>query len=211
MTRLLDLSAFQHGVFVETGTGRGDRVLDAIRLGFPVIYSIELFEDVFSAAYETVQQALPSLPTHSSVTLCHGDSHTSLQSLCETAKASLIDAKSGIITFWLDARPARHADGLVSAGSPAYPLLSELAVIRGAFRGALLAPVILVNGITEQLAGLRMQDPAASLTTVQAAILAIDPDYRFEIVRFQSGGAEPADEAEDVLAAFPAWFVDAHG
>lgn len=209
MTRMIDLADFQQGAFVETGTGQGYRVIDAMRHGFPVIYSVELSEEVFASTYATIQQAVPTIPTISHVTLLQGDTIATLPGLCDLVKARQIYALSSIVTFWLDARPLHHPDGRVTAGSPPYPLLDELAILRKAFRGELWVPIILVNGISECLHGIQVGGAPITLAKVEAAIRAIDPDYTFEIGRVRSASPELVAGAEDVLAAYPAWFIEA--
>lgn len=69
--------------------------------------------------------------------------------------------------------------------------------------------MIFINGITEQVAGVRVNGAPITLATVHDAVKAIDPDYVLEIVRFRSGTGETLEELEDVLAALPAWYVEA--
>ncbi|MDG5497466.1 hypothetical protein [Niveispirillum sp. BGYR6] len=208
MTRVIDLAEFQLGVLVETGTGLGDRVIEAMRLGFPAIHSIELFHDVFSVAHGRIQQAASISPTPSRIMLYQGDSVTSLPAICASVKAGMVDAISGMIVFWLDARPFRLPDGQLLAGSTPYPLLEELRIIRTMFRDSLWTPVILINGISESLAGIQASGMEITLSSVKEIIYSIEAEYSIETVRIASTISEGLPETEDVLIAFPAWFVE---
>lgn len=208
MTRILDLAEFQLGFFVETGTGLGHRVVEAMRLGFPLIHSIELDHDVFLSAHDTVRKDTSTIPSPSKVMLYHGDSVSALPFICASIKLDMAYYKGSMVTFWLDARPNQYSVERAPSDVTPYPLFDELLVLRNAFRGSLWTPIILINGFSESLAGIRVNDAQITLDTVKAAIYAIDPDYCFEVVRFRSEIPELIDTSEDVLAAFPAWFAE---
>lgn len=99
-------------VFVETGTFLGQTVDMVLETGlYKKIYSIELNDDLFSAAQLRYEG-------NETVALRHGDSIDKLK--------EIVDDLEGPATFWLDA----HASGpLVGGRSGGSPVLDELDII----------------------------------------------------------------------------------
>jgi hypothetical protein len=100
--------------FIETGTFLGDTVRLAIEAGYKHVHSIELNDDLYSAAVKDFRG-------NDRVKIWHGDSADCLWDIMQQRTDS--DA-----TFWLDAHASGHLAGGKSGGSP---IVDELKIIKG--------------------------------------------------------------------------------
>ncbi len=144
---------FPNRYFVETGSLRGEGVIEALRTGFTEIHSIELSPHYHSYCKDTFSH-LPH------VHFWLGDSATLLEEIIQK-----IDKP---ITFWLDG----HYSGTDTAkGSRNTPILQELAAIK---RHPIKTHTILIDDV--RLFSSEEFDHI-SLSTVKQLILEINPNY----------------------------------
>lgn len=102
---------FMNPVFIETGSGGGGGIQSAIDAGFPLIYSIELSEVLYTFCSEYFKDK-------KNVHVIFGDSQRVLW--------DIISKINTPITFWLDA----HLTDALSAGDPIKPpLIEEIEII----------------------------------------------------------------------------------
>jgi len=114
-------------VFVETGTYHGQTVENALRAGFPLVYSIEFLR----SNYELAKKRLKA---HPNVKLFLGSSPEILETILDRNLPT---------TFWLD---AHYQGSSINEQDPAYgecPLLSELnAIFKEPWK---VLPIILID------------------------------------------------------------------
>lgn len=116
-------------VFVETGTYHGQTVENALKAGFPLVYSIEFLKSNYDLAKDR-------LKAHSNVKLFLGSSPEILKTILDRNLPT---------TFWLDAHYQGHS---IDEQDPVYgqcPTLAELDVI---FKESWkVLPIILIDDV----------------------------------------------------------------
>jgi hypothetical protein len=149
-------------IFIETGTYLGDMV-EAQRISFEQIYSIELSADLFSHARER-------FASYRSINIIHGDSGKVLKDLVKTLEARAL--------FWLD---GHYSGGRTAKGDTSCPILAELDAI---FHTNRFNHVILVDdarcftgergfpNINELLQYIRTKDPEYKIIVENDIIIA---------------------------------------
>lgn len=98
---------FRYGVFIETGTYKGDMV-EAVKRHFAKVYSIELGDELYRKAQERFKD-------EKHIEIVHGDSSEALSRI-------LADIREPVI-FWLDAHDSR---GDTVRGKTITPIEEEL-------------------------------------------------------------------------------------
>lgn len=158
-------------VLVETGTSRGQGVLNALAAGFERVRSVEPFAEAFEDAYRQFH-------LNPRVTLFFGWSEEMLGEM-------LADLHEPV-TFWLDG----HYCG-TAMGAKSCPLLEELAIIG---RHPVKTHTILID----DMRCWRRDDPTIGFgrEEIEAAILAINPAY---VITYEDG-VDPV-VANDILVA----------
>lgn len=102
---------YPNKIFIETGSYTGDGIQFALDAGFPLVYSIELSQSLFSLCCRRFEN-------NSKVIVNHGDSSEVLPRLLK-----YIDDP---VTFWLD---SHYSEGVTARGKKETPLLEELVAI----------------------------------------------------------------------------------
>ena len=106
------LSKYKNSIFVETGTAHGGAVKLALKLGFKVVYSIELDEGRYQYNCEQFKDEI----SNGKVVLINGDSLEVMNSIISYLYVPA--------TFWLDA----HVDD-GPCGKKKCPLYDEIEII----------------------------------------------------------------------------------
>ncbi len=163
--------AFPNYYFVETGTYNGQGILYALRAGFPVIHSIELFP-------ENVARVSKKFLDKPNVHVWQGNSGEKLYDLIKDFDKP--------ITFWLDAHSGEDIPNQKNT-----PLIEELDQIK---RHHIKTHTILIDDM--HCCG-RMMFDFLTKEQIMAKIKEINPDYTIYFIP----GGDDAEYPENVMVA----------
>lgn len=152
----LVLDDYLTDVFVETGAGRGDNLIRAMRAGFPEIHGIEISQALYGEAHGRIAGEMGSMTGQPGITLYCGAPAIGLGQVC----AGIHHKRA---TFLLAPSPDMANGGVAG----------DIGIIRHWFQDTLIAPTVLVSGI----AGGNL-----SLGAVTGALLDLNDEYRFLIL-----------------------------
>lgn len=188
MSIKFELGEYLTDVFVETGTGHGGNIIQAIHAGFPDIHGIEISPALYENARDEIGKELGRSPRQSNVMLYCGHPTIGLEQVCEK-----VQHKRATILLNSYTGKSRDVQEAASNGE-ARPLLDEIRIIRRWFHDSLIPPIVMIGGIKDN-ASPQPGVASPSLGEVVEALLDLCDDYQFRIL--------DDDTHRNVLAALP--------